>query len=120
MVDVAGGCVGARLDDAGVAEDYGMGGNVAVDVGVGGDEYVVADGDATHDSGVDTNPNLVADGGDTLSRASVLLTDGYALVDVAVAAYGGLRINGNAVGMADVKAWAYTGRCSDFYVVNQA
>ena len=90
----------ARLYDAGVTEDDGVGGDVYVYVAVGGYQDVVTYGDFADDGGVDTYPDLVPYRRDAFAGASIRPADGDTFVDVAVSANAGLGVNGDVIVVA--------------------
>lgn len=69
-----------------IANGYGVRGYVAVDVCARTYRHIIADRDVANDDGIDTNPNVIADGGNALPVPTVLLPDGHTLVDIYVLA----------------------------------
>ena len=102
-VDVADGAF-AGDDLAGVAEDDGHGGHVEVDVGAGGDERVVADGDVADEDGVSADPDAVFQGGRAGARAAAGGADGDAVGDVDVGAQDRVGADDHSAEVADVEA----------------
>lgn len=72
-----------------------MVGHFAIDVSTRCNQHIAAHLYASHDGGIHANPNIVPDGGRAFALAAVLLTDGHALVDIAISANLSARIDGN-------------------------
>ena len=102
-VDVADGAF-AGDDLAGVAENDGHGGDVEVDVGAGGDEGVVADGDVADQDGVGADPDAVFEGGRAGARAAAGGADGDAVRDVDVGAEDRAGADDHSAEVAEVEA----------------
>lgn len=92
------------LDLARVPEDYRMRRDIAVYERIGGDHHIITDENSPDDSGIHAYPHSAAYGRAALTWATVLLTDSHALVDIAVVTYRGVRVNRDAVRMADIQA----------------
>ena len=92
------------MDGARIADDNGMGGDIAIDKGTRGNQDIISDGNLPDHGGIDTDTHATADGGDALAGTAAFRADGYALMEVAVVTQDGSAIHGDVVGVAHIKA----------------
>lgn len=85
---------------AGVAEDDGVGGDVDVYVGVGGDQDIVTDGDVADDGGIDTYPDSISYRRGSFVGTSIGLSDGDTFVYIAIPTYASFAINSDIIVMS--------------------
>ena len=87
------------LDNARVSEHYRVGRHIYIYIAVGSNENIIANGDATDNSCIDTNPYLIANGRNTFVLSSIRLTYNHTFVDIAVASDSCFWVDCNIIGM---------------------
>ena len=87
------------LDNARVAEHYRVGRHIYIYIAVGSNENIIANGDATDNSCIDTNPYLIANGRNTFVLSSIRLTYNYSFMDITIAAYPCFGVDCDIIGM---------------------
>ena len=90
------------LDNARVAEHYRVGRHIYIYIAVGSNENIIANGDATDNSCIDTNPYLIANGRNTFVLSSIRLTYNYSFMDITIAAYTCFWVDCNIIGMPQI------------------
>lgn len=88
------------LDKARVAEHYRVGRHIYIYIAVGSNENIIANGDATDNSCIDTNPYLIANDRNTFVLSSIRLTYNDSFMDIAIAAYTCFGVDCNIIGMS--------------------
>ena len=90
------------LDNARVAEHYRVGRHIYIYIAVGSNENIIANGDATDNSCIDTNPYLIANGRNAFVLSSIRLSYNYSFMDIAVTAYTCFGVDCNIIGMPKI------------------
>lgn len=78
--------------------------NIRIHKGIRGNQYIIPYFYFSNDGRVDANPHVVANDRCPLSLSSVFCSNRYTLVNVCILAKYRCRIDGNAIGMANVKS----------------
>lgn len=94
------------LDLTGVPKHDAVRWNIAVNISIWRDQYVVSDCYAPDDGCIDPNPYIISDGRNALARAAIFLTDGNALMDIDILSDPGRRVNRNAVRVPEIQPTA--------------
>ena len=102
MIEISFRCLLSGNDTAWIAHDHAVGRYIAIDVGIGGDQYVLTNGNISHNCCVDTDPHPVMDGGRSFAETAVFLADGYAFVDIDILSQNRLFVDGNVIGMTQI------------------
>lgn len=90
-------------DPAGIAHDHAVGRYIAIDIGIGGDQYVLTNGDISYHRCVDADPHPVMDGGRSFAGAAVFLADGYAFVQVDILSQNRLFVDSDVIRMSQIQ-----------------
>lgn len=93
--------------DARIADNDGVGRDVAIDITVGGNKHIIAHSNTPHHHGTHAYPHTRAYHRAALALSTILLPDGNSLVYVTVCTDDDLAVNGNIEGMTKIKAVAY-------------
>lgn len=117
------GCVGAVGDNfARIADDDAIARHIEIDVCVGRDEHIVANGNPTDHDGVRAYPNFIAYRRRAFALAAVFPSDSYARSYVAVTANFCLCVDNDRAVVPYEKPFAYLRLCGDmkgiFFIQN--
>src|SRR5882762_1684137 len=73
-----------RYNRGGIPHNDAVVGHIEIYIAVGGYQYIITDGNATHNDGIGPHPYFIADDRCANVFATIGLPDGNALVDIAV------------------------------------
>ena len=82
------------LNNARIAKDYRMGGNVYIYITVRCNHHIVANGNISNDCRIDTYPHSIANCWTTFSRAPIRLPYNNTFMNVTIATYFSFTIDG--------------------------
>ena len=82
------------LNNARIAKDYRMGGNVYIYITVRCNHHIVANGYISYDSRIDTYPHSIANSWTTFMEASIRLSYNNTFMNVTIATYFSFTIDG--------------------------
>ena len=85
------------LNNARIAKDYRMGGNVYIYITVRCNHHIVANGYISYDSRIDTYPHSIANSWTTFMEASIRLSYNNTFMNVTIATYFSFTIDGYIV-----------------------
>lgn len=100
MIHIALGGIISMLYDAGIAEDYGVRGNVNVYITVGSNQNVITDSYVADDCGIDAYPDSISYRRGSFVGTSIGLSDGDTFVYIAIPTYASFSINSDIIGMS--------------------
>ena len=92
------------LDDARIPKHNGMWRYIYIYKTIGSYHDIIAYSNISYDSRIDSYPYSITDSRITFAASSVHLPDDNSLVDIAVASYLRLAIDGDVIGMAQIQA----------------
>lgn len=95
-----------------------MTGDIAVHIRPWSDEYIVADRNGPDDGCVYANPYTIPQNGCAFSLASILLTNGHALMEVAVRADDGSFVNRDVEGVPEIEPRADLSSTSNLQAIS--
>ena len=86
-----------------IAHDNGMAGDITVHIRPWSDEDIVADRNGPDDGGVYADPHTIPQNGCAFPLATILLTNGHALMKIAVRTDDGGLVNRDVEGVSEVE-----------------
>ena len=110
----------SMLNNARISKNYRMRRDITIYVTIGCNQHVIPNSYFSHNSTVDSYPNLIPYCWHPFPAASIFLPDCYSFMDIYVLSQHSFRINSYAIRMPDIKTCTDFCSSRQFYMIKES